>query len=186
MASRGVLLPIVEDDLNEDNISWRTSLSWKPNADTMLYATVARGYKAGSFTVLSAIFAAQQEPARQETVLSYEAGFKLSAADRKIQLTGSGFYYDYQDKQITGGILILPFGALPRLQNIPKAGIWRRTGSDGAAVRRACPHRRRHLCELAYPAESVSADRRLCQLREFRGRTLPEYAAIAGGRGRAI
>lgn len=122
--SPGVLPPFITDSLDEDNVSWRSSLSWKPVPDAMLYATVSKGYKAGNYSQLPAIFATQLEPARQESVLAYEAGFKLAAMNRTLQLTGAAFYYDYKDKQITGFVVIPFFNALPRLQNIPESRVY--------------------------------------------------------------
>ena len=118
----GVLPPVVHDSLPEDNISWKLGLSWKPNSDTLVYASASRGYKSGSYSAaLPAVFAFQFAPARQESVLAYEAGAKVSLFDRKVQLNGAAFYYDYRDKQLTGAVNVFPFGALPQLRNIPKS-----------------------------------------------------------------
>ncbi|HKY82579.1 MAG TPA: TonB-dependent receptor [Sphingobium sp.] len=122
--SFGVVPPIIQDSLDQNNLSWRGSVTWKPNPDATLYATVSRGYKAGSFSLLPAIFSSQLSPAVQESVLAYEGGFKLSTFGRTVQISGAAFYYDYTDKQITGNIVILPFGFLPKLQNVPKSRVY--------------------------------------------------------------
>ncbi|MEQ6335594.1 TonB-dependent receptor domain-containing protein [Sphingobium sp. MK2] len=120
----GVLPPNITDSLDEDNVSWRLGLSWKPGADSLIYGSVSRGYKAGSFSaVLPAVFGFQYAPATQESVLAYEAGAKVSLFDRKVQLNGAVFYYDYKDKQLTGSVVVVPFGALPTLRNIPKSRV---------------------------------------------------------------
>jgi iron complex outermembrane recepter protein len=116
-----LLLDSVESDLNQDNISWRGILSWKPTNDSLLYASVSEGYKAGSYPVLPGVFAFQFDPVTQESVLSYEVGFKFTGLDRRVQLSGAAFYYDYTDKQILATQQILPFGYLPKLVNIPKS-----------------------------------------------------------------
>ena len=115
------LLSTVRKDLDEDNLSWKFGLNWKPNNDVMLYANVAKGYKAGSFSVLPAVFDFQLDPVTQESLLSYEAGFKVAVLDRKLQLNGAVFYYDYSDKQVLGSVVVPPFGQLPKLVNIPKS-----------------------------------------------------------------
>lgn len=112
---------LYEASLDQNNTSWRGNISWKPNADTLLYANVTKGYKAGTFGTLPAVSAAQYKPVTQESVVAYEAGFKLSMADRKVDLSGAAFYYDYSDKQIQGFVLVPPFGNLPALVNIPKS-----------------------------------------------------------------
>lgn len=55
--------------------------------------------------------------------MAYEAGFKLSLFDRKMQLNGAGFYYDYRDKQIRANTEVPIFGQLERLINVPKSRI---------------------------------------------------------------
>ncbi len=115
-------VPSVEKSLKEDNISWRASLNWKPNPDSLLYANVTRGYKAGSFPTVPGLFPSQFDPVTQESVLAYEAGFKLSLLDRRLQLTGAGFYYKYDDKQIIGYITTA-FGNLPGLVQVPRSSV---------------------------------------------------------------
>lgn len=116
-------LPIVRDSLNEDNVSWRAGVDWKPQPAMLIYATVAKGYKSGGFTVIPAVFAAQTNPITQESVLAYETGAKLSLFDRRAQLNVAAYYYDYRDKQLQGYANIFPFGNLPKLVNIPKASV---------------------------------------------------------------
>lgn len=124
----GTILPdltngVVRDNLNEDNISWRAGLNWQVDPDSLLYVNVSRGYKSGSFPTLSASSSVQFAPVTQETVLAFEAGFKLSLFDRLIQLNGAGFYYKYDDKQIRGKLQDPIFGNLEALINIPKSNI---------------------------------------------------------------
>lgn len=119
-------LPIYEIPLHEDNLSWRAGLSWKPNADSLLYANVTKGYKGGSFPTISASDVQLLSPATQEALLAYEAGFRTSFASQKVQLSGAVFYYDYSDKQVLG-LLQTVFGNLPKLVNIPKSRV---TGAE--------------------------------------------------------
>ena len=114
----------VHSELNQDNLSWRVSLNYKPDTDTLLYANVTKGYKAGSYSTLPASRVSQLEPVPQESVLAFETGFKLSVLDRTLQLNGAGFYYDYKDKQTLGTIDTgFPFGGLPALVTIPKSKV---------------------------------------------------------------
>ncbi|KQX23372.1 hypothetical protein ASD39_05955 [Sphingomonas sp. Root50] len=117
-------LPIVASDLDEDNVSWRGVVSWKPATDTLLYASLTRGYKAGSYTVPAAAFASQFTPVTQESVLTYEAGAKLGLFDRKVQLTSAAFYYDYTNKQLAGTVINPFFGPVSQLVNIPKSRVY--------------------------------------------------------------
>ncbi|AUW60279.1 TonB-dependent receptor [Sphingobium sp. SCG-1] len=128
-----VPLPIVTNSLNQDNLSWRVSANYKPNSDTLLYANVTKGYKAGSFPTLPSGTSVALTPISQESVLAYEVGTKLSLLSRKIQITAAAFYYDYRDKQLVGYIIDPVFGTLPSLVPIPKTRV---TGGEFSIVAR--------------------------------------------------
>ncbi|MGE4409046.1 MAG: TonB-dependent receptor [Sphingobium sp.] len=113
----------VRNSLNEDNVSWRAGLNWKPGRNTLIYANATKGYKSGSFTPLPAVVASQLAPVTQESVLAYEIGAKTSLLNNHIQLSGAAFHYDYRNKQILGYKVIDPFGPLPSLQNVPKGKV---------------------------------------------------------------
>ena len=117
-------LPAVfQDNLNEDNVSWRAGVNYKVNPDALLYANVSRGYKNGAFVTSGATFAVQLFPATQESVLAYEAGFKVGVFDRKLQLNGALFRYGYNDKQIRGRVNDPTFGLQNRLINLPRSRV---------------------------------------------------------------
>ena len=111
------------DTLSEDNFSWRAGLDFKPSDDALFYANVSRGYKAGSYPTAAGSDFRSYRPVTQESVTSYEAGLKVSLADRMIQLNGAAFYYDYQDKQIRGKIVDPVFDVLDILINVPKSRV---------------------------------------------------------------
>jgi iron complex outermembrane receptor protein len=114
----------IRTSLDQDNVSWRTGLSWKPRSDVMLYANITKGYKAGSYGTVPAIRPVQADPVTQESVLAYETGFKAELLGHTAQLTGAAFYYDYQHKQLLGSInLGPPFGTLPGMVSIPKSRV---------------------------------------------------------------
>ncbi len=114
---------LVYDQLDEDNVSWRVDVNWNVLPETLLYANVSQGYKAGSFPTLAIALSRQFEPVTQEKLLAYEAGFKSSLASSTVQFNGAVFYYDYQDKQILGDVLDPVFGPLPALVNVPKSHV---------------------------------------------------------------
>jgi iron complex outermembrane receptor protein len=120
----GLIPPIVRSELDQNNVSWRAGLNWKPDTDTLLYANVTRGYKAGDFPTLPALSVNGFQPAVQESVLSTEIGFKSNLVDRRVELEGSAFYYDYTNKQIFGWIYTgPPFGRTEGLINVPKSSV---------------------------------------------------------------
>lgn len=117
---------LIKQRLNEDNVSWRVGLDYKPNEDILLYANISKGYKSGAFPNINTASYIQLQPVVQESVLAYEAGVKAAFADRRVQLNSAVFYYDYTDKQLRGRILdpVGLFGALDSLVTIPKSRIW--------------------------------------------------------------
>jgi outer membrane receptor protein involved in Fe transport len=117
----------VVDSLNETNVSWRVGAEWKPRERTLVYANISKGYKAGGFPSLGATAASQYQPAVQESVVAYEAGFKTTTADGKLHVDGALFFYDYQDKQILGRVLDPLFGPLLQMINVPKSRV---TGAE--------------------------------------------------------
>ncbi|MCT2557510.1 TonB-dependent receptor [Tsuneonella sp. YG55] len=111
------------DTLAEDNFSWRVGLDYEPSPDTLFYANVSRGYKAGSYPTLASADYKAYFPVTQESVTSYEAGFKASLANRMVQFNGAAFYYDYVDKQIRGKVVDPIFDVLDVLINVPKSRV---------------------------------------------------------------
>ena len=121
--SKGVPGERLKNTLSEDNFSWRAGLDYKLDSDTLFFANVSRGYKAGSFPTLASADFKAYFPVIQESVTSYEAGFKASLADRVIQFNGAAFYYDYNNKQIRGKVVDPIFDVLDVLINVPKSRV---------------------------------------------------------------
>ena len=112
---------VYNTSLNQTNVSWRGSINWKITPNTLVYANVTKGFKAGSFGTIPAVSYRQLLPATQESVIAYEAGVKTSLFNHTVDFTAAGFYYDYKNKQIQGYVSVQPFGNLPNLLNIPKS-----------------------------------------------------------------
>jgi iron complex outermembrane receptor protein len=91
------VLSFVDEGISDRNWSWRTGLDFKPNADTLLYASVAKGHKSGGFFngITTNDFALA--PYKPESLTDYEVGLKW--ASRTLQFGTSLFYYDYKDLQ---------------------------------------------------------------------------------------
>ena len=121
----------VEDDLTEDNVSYRVGANYKFDNGLLLYTTVSQGYKAGIFSAIGASRVLQYTPATQEKVIAYELGFKAPFANRAVQFNAAAFYYDYEDKQVRGRIQDTVFGLLEKLLNVPKSYV---AGVEGELV----------------------------------------------------
>ena len=114
---------LYKDELNERNLSWRTGLKYDVNENVMIYGNVSRGYKSGMFPTVLATAAAQYAPVKQEKLTAYETGLKLSAWDRRADLSMAAFYYDYRDKQVRSRILDPIFVVLESVANVPKSDV---------------------------------------------------------------
>ena len=85
------------------NVTPRVVLDYKASDDAMLYASIAEGFKSGSFDgreVGTALYNLQ--PIKPETVLTYEIGAKTQWLDRRLQANMAAFLNDFQDLQGTG------------------------------------------------------------------------------------
>ncbi|MGD9663054.1 MAG: TonB-dependent receptor, partial [Porticoccaceae bacterium] len=58
------------NSLGEDNVSWRAGVDYRWNEDTLIYANISQGYKAGSYPTLAASTHNQFKPVTQESVLA--------------------------------------------------------------------------------------------------------------------
>ncbi|MGC5799640.1 TonB-dependent receptor [Sphingomonas sp. NFX23] len=90
-------------------VTWRGGVDWDLNARSLLYASVATGYKAGGFndgcTAASAGCATPIPEAalyyEPETLTSYEIGLKTRFLDNAVRLNLSAFHYDYNNLQLS-------------------------------------------------------------------------------------
>ncbi|WP_375402976.1 TonB-dependent receptor [uncultured Sphingomonas sp.] len=97
--------------------TWRVALNHEFDDDVMVYASYNRGFKSGGFNIASPA-APAYEP---EQLDAYEVGIKSELFDRRLRLNIGGFYYDYNNIQVTqfidGGNLISN-GAKARLYGV--------------------------------------------------------------------
>ena len=77
----------------------KVGLDFRPNRDTMIYASYSRGYRSGGFSARAATATTAGTPFQPETVDSFEAGVKLDLFDRKLQINGAGFVSKYKNLQ---------------------------------------------------------------------------------------
>jgi iron complex outermembrane recepter protein len=91
---------------------------YRPNANTLLYASYTEGFKSGGFgsfalvdgngdrigcctTDVTQASGARSRSFQPETVDSYEVGYKGTLFDRRADVSVSAFIYDYKDLQIS-------------------------------------------------------------------------------------
>ncbi len=106
-------MPFIPGTASVDRVTWdevtgKVGVDWQLFDDHMLYAAVSRGYKAGVINTAPRLDQSTGLPtgdslpnADPEIIWSYEAGAKNLFFDNRLQLNLTGFYYDYQDLQVT-------------------------------------------------------------------------------------
>jgi iron complex outermembrane recepter protein len=98
-----VLGPVPFVDSTSDSLwAGKLQLELRPNDDMLWYFGINRGVKAGSFNAQLAgglPIPPSDIPYGQETLLSYEGGFKWTSSGGTTRVNGTAFYYDYQDYQ---------------------------------------------------------------------------------------
>ncbi|MEM7060821.1 MAG: TonB-dependent receptor [Pseudomonadota bacterium] len=73
------------------------SILYEWNEDLSTYLSFSTGFRAGGFSATGGALV----PFDEETVRSFEAGFRASFLDEQLQVRGSGFFLDYDDIQVT-------------------------------------------------------------------------------------
>jgi iron complex outermembrane receptor protein len=86
----------VNEEADWDSISPKAALDYQLDLDTLIYASVSRGFKSGGFNLTSAD--AEFDP---EYVWSYETGVKKEWLNQSLRTNISLFYYDYTDLQVS-------------------------------------------------------------------------------------
>ena len=91
---------------DNESFSGKVELDWKPNDDLLIYGSISQGTKSAGFNVgfldetfLFASNTVDTIPYDDETLTSFELGFKSTLGGGFTRLNGSAFYYDYKDFQ---------------------------------------------------------------------------------------
>lgn len=114
---------LVSNTQDESNIGWRAVLDWKPKQGMLFYGSVSRGFKVGAFSNISAVFSTQYTPVPQEQLTAYEVGVKADLIPRVLHVNAALFYYDYNNKQLIGTVIVPVFNTLTALVSIPKSEV---------------------------------------------------------------
>ncbi len=92
----------------------RFQLDFRPNDDTLLFASVNRGIKGGNWAVATVpdfrgpVDVSDVIKHDEEVLWSYEVGGKFTIFNGTGRLNATGFYYDYNDYQVFSLIALQP------------------------------------------------------------------------------
>ncbi len=87
----------VDEDNSFSDVSPQFAVAYRPSSAHMIYASVARGYKAGGFNP-TAIPGSEQYG--EEHAWHVEGGLKSSAANGRLSANAAVFYIDWDDLQL--------------------------------------------------------------------------------------
>lgn len=92
-----ITVPATPGPLKIEKPTWRIALDHQFSPDVMGYVSYNRGIKSGGFNILN-----PANPAYlPERLDAYEAGVKTELFERRLRLNVGGFYYDYNNLQVT-------------------------------------------------------------------------------------
>ena len=74
----------------------RLNATWKPNSDTLFYATWSRGFRPGGINRRGTL-----PPYKPDFISNYEAGTKLTLADGRMRLNAAVYQLDWKDIQLS-------------------------------------------------------------------------------------
>ena len=89
----------LDGKLDDTAVTWRVALDYIPNDNMLVYASVARGYKAGGFNAGFTLNSLQYLPYTNEEVTAIELGLKSTLANGRVIFNAAAFTYDYEDLQ---------------------------------------------------------------------------------------
>jgi iron complex outermembrane receptor protein len=103
-----------------NNFSWKVGLEADATRDSMLYANVSTGYKAGGLN--EGLFSA---PYRPEELTAFALGSKNRLLETRVLLNSEIFYWDYRDHQVATVAAVNPPPTLGYVGiNIPRSQIY--------------------------------------------------------------
>jgi len=90
-------IPSLPPSISFQNVSYRFSIDHFLSPSTMIYASDNRGFKSGGYNGLDPT----NPPYLPEQLDAYEVGIKSEQFDKHVRLNLAGFYYDYQNIQVS-------------------------------------------------------------------------------------
>ncbi|WP_169714010.1 TonB-dependent receptor [Oceanicoccus sagamiensis] len=93
---------VVERKIDEDwdKITWRLGVDHILDENHFLYAFAATGYRSGGFNLMNPTDNSDVGTVDPEDLLSFEAGYKGSLMDGRLNVGTAVYYYDYTDLQV--------------------------------------------------------------------------------------
>lgn len=94
-----ITLAAIDTRIDDRNWSWKVGVNWKPDDETLIYASISQGVKSGGFFSGFATNSIALRPYTPETLVAYEVGVKQRLSESGFNWSASAFYYQYSDMQ---------------------------------------------------------------------------------------
>ena len=110
-----------------DEVTWSFTPQYFVSDDTMLFATVSHGFKSGGFNVGFGTMPIANREFGDEDIMHFEAGFKSTLLEGRMNLAGSVFttdYDDYQDAAFIGAQFTVGNAEKAELRGAELEGQW--------------------------------------------------------------
>ena len=91
---------------SEHVFTYSIAPKYKINANTTLYARVAKGFRPGGPNVVSPTAPEDLRTFRSDSVVSYEAGIKAQTADHRFSIDAAAFHIDWKDIQLATIVIV--------------------------------------------------------------------------------
>jgi len=118
-ASTGTCYAALTGDLNADRVTWKAGVEFDAGPQSLVYANVGTGFKAGGF-----FGSLPPNTYKPETLTAYTIGSKNRFFGNTLQVNAEAFYWNYRNKQVTHMGPILPSGFDLITENAGKAEIY--------------------------------------------------------------
>ncbi|RZF63208.1 TonB-dependent receptor [Sphingomonas populi] len=130
-ATASQFVPVGTGDASFNKFTPKVGVDYRPDSNTMFYASWSRGYRSGGFSPRAATADTASTPFQPETVDSYEIGTKIALFRRKVEINLAGYVSDYKNMQqnltLPGG----PTGNQTITGNVPGGAIIKGIEMDG-------------------------------------------------------
>ena len=117
----GTLCPLInqtpgfyDSTVSFNKVTWKAGVEVDLAPQSMLFADVSTGFKAGGFNqAVSLTNPSQLQPYDPETITAYTLGIKNRFLDNRVQLNVEAFYWDYKNLQLSAqafdgtGVIVL-------------------------------------------------------------------------------
>lgn len=109
-------------ELTNEQWGYHASIKYQISDDAMLYSSVSKGFKAGSFDIraqgIRTWGTPQEQEVEPESLQAFELGYKSSWLDDALTFNAAYFNYDFENLQ-----LFTVIDGIPGLFNVPQSAI---------------------------------------------------------------